>query len=242
MFLNSIILIVCTLGAGLSYYAIKVKDGAVFKGPLIFAGSYLFSITIIHLLPELFSEAEDPFRVGTIVLIGFFLQHFLEYFSSGIEHGHLHHHDHAHMRKGPSSIGLLLALCIHALLEGALLSHPSHMHAQHESHAVLFGIVIHKMPAAFALMSVMSYLFDKRSIPITFLVVFSLMSPLGMVLSDLIHFESEYVTYLFALVSGGFLHISSTIFVESNPGHKGDFKKISLLLLGVIAALLVESL
>ena len=74
------------------------------------------------------------------------------------------------------------------------------------------------------------------------MIVFSFMSPLGLLLSNLIDFESEYVNYIFALVSGSFLHISTTIFVESNPGHKTDIKKIALLLMGVLAALLVESL
>ncbi|MEL7147787.1 MAG: ZIP zinc transporter [Bacteroidota bacterium] len=169
MFLNAVILIVTTFAAGMSNYVVKNKDGAIFKGPLVFAGSYLFSITIIHILPELFTEADEPYSVGIALLIGFFLQHFLEYFSSGVEHGHVHHHDHGHMHKGASSIGLLVALCIHALLEGALLSHPSSMHEQHESHTILFGIIIHKMPAAFALMSVLSYLFEKKTIPIIFL-------------------------------------------------------------------------
>ena len=68
------------------------------------------------------------------------------------------------------------------------------------------------------------------------------MSPFGIILSDLIDFKSNFVYYILALFGGSFLHISTTIFVESNPGHKTDFKKIGLLLLGVAAALLVELL
>lgn len=242
MILNSFILILTTFLAGLSYYAVKKKDGSFFRAPLVFAGAYLFSITIIHILPELYADAEKPYHVGVVLLIGFFLQHLLEYFSSGVEHGHVHHHDHDHNHQSFSAIGLLISLCIHALLEGALLSHPSSIHDKHESHTILFGIILHKMPAAFALISVMSCQFKKPMVPIIFLAIFSFMSPLGLLLSNLIDFESEYVTYIFALVSGSFLHISTTIFVESNPGHKTDLKKIALLLMGVLAALLVESL
>ncbi|MGB3464748.1 MAG: ZIP family metal transporter [Cyclobacteriaceae bacterium] len=242
MILNILILIVFTVLAGLSYYTVKKKDGAIFSAPLVFAGSYLFSITIIHILPELFTDSEDPFKIGVILLVGFFLQHLLEYFTSGVEHGHVHHHDHDHQHQGFSAVGLLIALCIHALLEGALLSHPSSLHDQHESHTILFGIILHKMPAAFALISVMSCQYRKKTVPILFLLVFSLMSPLGLLLSNLIDFESQYVSYIFALVSGSFLHISTTIFVESNPGHKTNLRKILLLLSGVVAALLVESL
>ncbi|MEL6561161.1 MAG: ZIP family metal transporter [Bacteroidota bacterium] len=242
MILNAIILVVTTVLAGFSFYILKSKDGSIFKAPLVFAGAYLFSITIIHILPELFSEAEDPFNLGIVLLAGFFLQHFLEYLTSGVEHGHIHHSDNNHQHKNSSTISLLIALCIHALLEGALLSHPSAHHHQHESNTILFGIVLHKMPAAFALISIMSFQFKKRTVPLISLFIFSLMSPLGMILSDLIDFESSYVNYIFALVGGSFLHISTTIFAESNPEHKTDFKKIGLLLLGVAAALLVELL
>lgn len=242
MILNAFILISTTVLAGISYYFVGKKDGSFFRTPLVFAGSYLFSITIIHILPELFSETEKPFNLGIALLAGFFLQHFLEYLTSGIEHGHIHHADHSHSHKSGSTISLLIALCIHALLEGALLSHPSSNHHQHESSTILFGIILHKMPAAFALISIMSCQFKKITIPIASLLIFSLMSPLGMILGDLIDFESNYVDYIFALVGGSFLHISTTIFVESNPGHKSDIKKIGLLLLGVAAALLVEFL
>lgn len=226
-----------TFLAGVSFYAFKEKDGAFFKAPLVFAGSYLFSITIIHILPELFSDAEEPYKIGTVLLIGFFLQFFLEHFSAGVEHGHIHSNS-----SSSQSIGLIISLCIHALLEGALLSHPSSSHEKHETQTILFGIILHKMPAAFALIAIMSSKYKARTIPLISLAIFSTMSPLGLILSKSMEFNSEYVTYLFALVSGSFLHISTTIFVESNPGHKTDFKKIGLILLGVLAALLVEGL
>ncbi|MFN8886323.1 MAG: ZIP zinc transporter, partial [Cyclobacteriaceae bacterium] len=60
---------------------------------LVFAGSYLFSITIIHIFPELYSQSFDPGMIGICVLIGFFLQQALEFLSSGVEHGHIHVHE-----------------------------------------------------------------------------------------------------------------------------------------------------
>ena len=166
MILNSFILIITTVLAGFSFYFVSNKNGSFFKAPLVFAGSYLFSITIIHILPELFSEAEEPFNLGIALLAGFFLQHLLEYLTSGIEHGHIPHSDGSKNHKNSSTISLLIALCIHALLEGALLSHPSSHHHQHESNTILFGIILHKMPAAFALTSVMSFQFKKKTVPL----------------------------------------------------------------------------
>ena len=96
MYLNFFILFFSALLAGLSvvlYPAISKKN---FKVILAFSGSYLFSITVIHILPELFHDAKDITITGTYVLAGFFLQMILEFFSSGVEHGHIHHSGHEH--------------------------------------------------------------------------------------------------------------------------------------------------
>ncbi len=236
-----IILILTTIGAGASYFILNLKSNT-FKTPLVFAGAYLFSITVIHILPELFSESRVPYKVGVFVLVGFLLQHILEFFTSGVEHGHMHQNTHHHGHKPMLSISLLIALCIHALLEGALLSHPSSIHAKHESHTILFGIVLHKMPAAFALMSVLSTQIINRFWLFGLLTIFAIMTPLGLLLSNYINMDEESTSYLFALVSGSFLHISTTIFVESNPGHRTDIRKLIALFLGVFSAIIVESI
>ncbi len=240
MVFNITLLIVCTLGAGLGYFVIKNPEKSSFRHLLVFAGAYLFSITIIHILPELFAESKTPFKIGLWLLAGFFLQHLLEYFTSGVEHGHIHSHQHTNHTG--SAYMLVIALCIHALLEGTLLSHPSATHAQHESETILFGIILHKMPAAFALMAIINDFFKSRTKSVVVLVIFSLMSPLGLIVPGFITLEASSVEYLFAIVAGSFLHISTTIFVESNPGHKSDLKKIIALIVGVLSAVLIESL
>src|SRR5680860_823010 len=63
-----------------------------FKLVLVFAGSYLFSITILHILPELFADRESAYFMGLYILLGFLLQQVLVFMSSGIEHGHIHRH------------------------------------------------------------------------------------------------------------------------------------------------------
>ncbi|MBL4710802.1 MAG: ZIP family metal transporter, partial [Flavobacteriales bacterium] len=55
---------------------------------LSFSGAYLLGICFLHLIPELFEENDSS--VGLYLLIGFFLQLILDYFSGGIEHGHAH--------------------------------------------------------------------------------------------------------------------------------------------------------
>src|SRR4028118_1990216 len=61
---------------------------------LAFSGAYLFTLTIIHILPDVLISAPDPHKIGYYVLAGFFLQLVLELFSHGIEHGHMHLHEH----------------------------------------------------------------------------------------------------------------------------------------------------
>lgn len=233
MVITVVILVVSTLFGGLCLYLFPglKKD---LRLPLVFAGSYLFSVTIIHIIPELFSTSPNPSRIGLYVLIGFFVQQFLEYFSSGVEHGHFHA-DKAVSVSGRMSI--VIALFVHSLLEGSLLTHDSPFHEKHESYSLLLGIILHKMPAAFALMVTMQGL-GKRAIYL--LILFSLASPLGLVLGEFLAFSEEGVLVLFAIVCGSFLHISTTIFVEASPDHHFGLNKILISLLGATLAILAE--
>ena len=235
MILTISILIISTLIGGFCYSFIPALQKNL-RLPLIFAGSYLFSVTVIHIIPELFTISPNPSRIGLFVLIGFFVQQFLEYFSSGVEHGHFHS-DKAISVSGRFSI--VVALMVHSLLEGSLLTHDSPFHEKHESYSLLLGIILHKMPAAFALMVTMHGLGKKA---IYLLVLFSLASPLGLMMGDLLSFSEDTVLILFAIVCGSFLHISTTIFVEASPEHHFGLNKILISVLGAMLAILVEYL
>lgn len=233
MLLTILILVVSTLIGGYSFHIFPALKKNL-RLPLIFAGSYLFAITIIHIIPELFSLSPNPSTIGLYVLIGFFVQQFLEYFSSGVEHGHFHS-DKAVSIWGRFSI--VVALIIHSLLEGSLLTHDSPFHEKHESYSLLLGIVLHKMPAAFALMVTMHQLGKKA---FYLLVLFSLASPLGLILGDFFMISKEGLLMVFAIVCGSFLHISTTIFVEASPEHHFGLNKILISLLGAMMAIVVE--
>ncbi|WP_422361124.1 ZIP family metal transporter [Reichenbachiella sp.] len=246
MIVNSIVLFVSALLGGL--YALRVtktKESQV-KSVLVFAGSFLFSITVVHILPELFETHKNQFHIGLFILLGFFFQQILEYFTSGVEHGHMHVHKHGNEHSAWSGVSLMAALCIHAFLEGTILAHPGVIHDGHSQGTLLTGVVLHKVPAALALMTVLSCHYQKRRTQLILLLIFALASPLGVVaghgFGPLGLFSEVGMVMLFAFVAGNFLHISTTIFIESSPEHHWNSKKLIISLLGAGLAVVSEML
>ena len=86
------------------------KDKAKLKLLLAFSGSFLLSLTVIHLLPEIYESKNG--RIGLFIMVGILFQIILEYFSQGAEHGHVH--GHSKMEHIPWL--LFISLCIHAFI------------------------------------------------------------------------------------------------------------------------------
>jgi len=250
MALKYAVLFLTPLLSGLLVYLIPATRNSNFRLLLVFAGSYLFGITVIHILPELYHQPVGMELIGLFVLAGFFLQQVLEYFTSGIAHGHIHlQHEHgqqhqAHHHRQVSAIVLLTALCLHAFLEGAMLAQPVHMGPHYDMNAILLGIALHRAPAAFALMTVLAFQLGSKKEAIPYLVGFSLAAPLGLFISSYLSeieiLGSEGMIYLYALVSGNFLHISTTIVFESSPDHKFNARKLAVAIVGALLAVAVE--
>lgn len=248
MIVKLLVLFLTPLLSGLAIYLLPAGKTRNFKLLLVFAGAYLFSITVIHILPELYIQNSGVELIGLFVLAGFFLQQLLEYFTSGIEHGHIHtlDHDHHHSQHHHqiSAIVLLTALCVHAFLEGAMLAEPVNIPYQYDVNAILLGIALHRAPAAFALMTVLSFQLHGRDKAIPYLVGFSLAAPIGLLISsyliDVDILSGSGLTYLYALVSGNFLHISTTIVFESSPEHHFNARKLAVAILGALVAVGVE--
>lgn len=232
MILTIIVLVACVWLGGLLVHWMKGESVNI-QLPLVFAGSFLFAVTIIHIIPELFSLSAKPQQVGLYVLGGFFLQRLLENFSRGVEHGHAHRHG---IETTGTKLSVLIALMIHSVLEGALLTHESPFHDRHESYSLLLGIVLHKIPEAIALMIVMWESKSKWML----LLIFSLASPLGLFLSNTVTISPTAMVTLFAVVCGSFLHISTTIFVETSPEHRFGLNKTLISLAGAGLAILAE--
>lgn len=217
------------------------------KMALAFSGAYLFTITIIHLLPDVLINNRNPHLVGYWVLAGFFLQLVLEIFSHGVEHGHMHSHGHKHV--GTMPFLLLGSLFIHSFLEGSILvegndRHVGHSHDGNNFYVVLLGIAIHHVPAAFALMSVLLSRIGSFKKAFLWLLIFAIGAPLGIIVSNMLLAQQVgsgmVFTALTGLVAGNFLHISTTILFETSPDHRFNRNKLLATLFGLALALLTD--
>lgn len=249
MTLKLLVLFFTPLISGLLIFLVPKGKSTNYRTLLVYAGSYLFAITVIHILPELYRQSLGLELIGLFVLVGFFVQQLLEYFTSGVEHGHIHtsdlsQHHHGHHHASVSALVLLFALCIHAFLEGGMLAEPVAVQPVYDSNAILLGIALHRAPAAFALMTVLAVQLHSRRKAIPYLIGFSLAAPIGLLISSYLANEevlsSTGLVYLYALVSGNFLHISTTIVFESSPGHRFDARKMATAVSGALTAVGVE--
>lgn len=218
--MNILFLILAVLIGSLLVFVVKPNNKVV-RLLLAFSGAYLLSVTILHLLPEVYSGTNDFKRIGIFILVGIILQSVLESFSKGAEHGHIHIHTDG--KKFPML--LFVSLCIHAFSEGL----PIH----HSDTNLLWAIVVHKIPIAIVLTTFLIHAKFSKKIIFTFLIFFAIMSPLG-ILANKISFFVSYKTEITALIIGVFLHISTIILFESSENHKFNFQKFTAILLGVL--------
>ena len=215
-----------------------------FKLAIAFAGGFLLSICLLHILPDLFHSQLGSFKVGSLVLAGFFLQQFLEHITYGAEHGHFHKHQNEHNHQLSFGVMILVGLTIHSFLEGTILSLPN-ADIDTSNRSLLAGIVLHKIPASLALSSVLVCTLKTRLSTIAFLTLFAVATPAGVVAGHYLQsgFGNSMVLWiLLAIVCGNFLHISTTIVFESSPGHKFNFQRMLWSLLGTATAIVMQVL
>lgn len=233
-----LILFLSVILGGSLYFLIKNPGPSFLKLLLSFSGAFLFAITVLHLMPEVYSGSVA--KIGIWIMAGFFVQIVLEFFSEGIEHGHVHVHHHNHA----FPVSMMISLCLHSFLEGMpLAGGGQEAHGSHQS--LLFGIALHHIPVAFALLSMLvaSGIGPKKSF--FYLTIFALMGPLGALTGSIaaegsLSIISGYQDQIMAIVIGIFLHISTTILFETSSDHRFNlYKMIAILfggLIGIIAS------
>ncbi len=200
---------------------LKPKSKTNLKLLLAFSGAFLLSLTVMHLLPDVYKSSNPT--IGLFIMAGILFQIILEFFSQGAEHGHVHGHE----KIVQIPWLLFFSLCIHAFLEGFPVNH---------HHNLALGIAIHHLPIAIILTTFFVHSELNKYAIFAFMISFAIMTPLGTIVSDYLPFLNEYYTEITAVVIGILFHISSTIIFESSEGHKFNIAKISMIILGIVFA------
>ncbi|MBP7397088.1 MAG: ZIP family metal transporter [Flavobacterium sp.] len=203
---------------------IQPKKKSNLKLLLAFSGSFLLSVTVISLLPEVYETKNTT--IGLYIMLGILFQIILEFFSKGAEHGHVH----GHQTITHIPWLLFISLCIHALLEGFPVGH---------HHDLAIGIAIHHLPIAIILTTFFVQAQLNKKAIFAFMITFAMMTPLGTLASNYIPGLQEYTTEITAIVIGILFHISSTIIFESSEGHKFNVAKVSMIILGIALAFFI---
>ncbi len=221
--------------SGMLYFIVGRTHDVAMKLSLSFTGAFLFAISIIHLIPEVYGS--EP-GIGLYVLAGFFIQVIIEFFSEGIEHGHVHKH-----RAGDKAfpVAMMLGLSFHSFLEAMPLSGDF---GHHHHDTLLSGIILHHIPVAFALTGMLAAAGLGRGAVLAYLLLFAAMAPLGALTGALLGHSLDsgaevYFNRLMGIVIGIFLHISTTILFESNNTHRFNLYKLVVILAGAAFAVVL---
>lgn len=234
-YLMYILLFLSVIVSGSSVLFINISSKNL-KLILSFSGAFLFAISVLHLIPEIYEAGTE--NIGLYILIGFFAQILLEFFSEGIEHGHIHVHKHDHA-KHVFPYAMMIGLSIHSFLEGMPLAN-----LENDAHrSLLTGIILHNIPIAMALMTMLLQSHISKKQAIMWLIVFALVTPLGTFTSyaigeNMVGGLSMYFDRIMAVVVGIFLHISTTILFESSENHRFNLLKFIVILAGAAFAFL----
>jgi zinc transporter ZupT len=238
--ISCLLLFFSVIISGTLVFSIDITDKRL-KLILSFSGAYILSLALLHLLPELYS-GQDAKKIGIYILAGFFIQLLLEFFSTGIEHGHAH----IHSKDKKLPISVLIGLFIHSILEGMPISqnfgHTAQGAILNFSDSLVLGIILHNIPISIAFMSMLLHLGINKRKAIFYLLLFASMSPIGCIFSQLINFSGsqnfeQYLKIALAVVIGIFLHVSTTIMFESSEkNHRYHISKLISILIGAALA------
>lgn len=243
LFYRSVLIIAATLLGSVLVVVLPKLNKKFFDLLLVFSGGFLLSFTLINILPGLLILNVNSNSMGIFVLIGFFFQILLNFFSGGADHGHTTECDHKNHMPNITLISLVISVCLHAFLDGLVLNVPTlfgHKHL-HNSYGLLTGVLLHRIPEAFVLSNLLLNVTKSRRTYIFCLCCFALTSPLGLCIGEIIRvcvYRESIFAFIMAFVSGNFFHISTTILLESSPGHYLHSKKLVAGLLGALTVIL----
>lgn len=230
------LVLISSIAAGAAaFFGLRLQEARHLRLVNAFTGGYLITLTMLHLLPELYHQegatvARSPLFIGGLMLAGFFMQIALDVISMGVEHGHAHH------THGRMPWGVVLGLCLHAFVEAMALGDAGHHHDIRSRTLLLWSIVVHNFPVAIALLGMLMHGGLAKRTALLWLAVFAAMAPCGMFLSATSGLAA-YSRELTAIVIGIFMHISTTILFEASDAHQFNRLKMAAIAMGIASGI-----
>ena len=139
----------------------------------------------------------------------------------------------------------MLGLGVHAFIEGIPLSYYGEFHVETHGHShthnhLLYGIILHHIPAALALVLLLKISGVKKQAIWLCLGLFAFMSPLGAAVSSITAIPSSIQKGILAFAVGSLLHIATVILFETDSAnhHHIPRKKLIAILFGIGLAML----
>ncbi len=231
----SLLIVVASLGPGLlpRVFADRVSSKGLADLTGVASGLLLTSAFLI-VVPEGFHTAtagddtlaSDPVVLGLAVLAGFGLLLALE--GLGIGHAvHEEHHDnatghgHQHVHHPSSGRVLAIGLSVHALADGVAIGAAAASGETSFSLLVAFAVLVHRVPVALSLGVFLLHQAGGRRSALTGLLLFTLATPVALVLSYLVlDGADESILALVLLFSAGtFIYVATvdTLPAVHNP-------------------------
>jgi zinc transporter 9 len=216
----------------------------------------LLSSAMLIVIPEGFAIAQsgsmtlNPVLLGGAILAGFLVMLILE--GSGIghavheehhDHEELHGHNHIHHQSKPWI--LVLGLSLHSAADGLAIGSAATATSSAVTALVAFAVLIHKVPAAFSLGVFSLHQRDEKKQAVRDVVLFSLATPLMILLSyyTLQNIDEQIIGFILLFAAGTFLYVATvdTLPDMHNPETGKQSLKFVLIGAGVLAALLLSA-
>jgi zinc transporter ZupT len=206
------------------FFAVKKQIIAIF---IAISSGIIFGITIFHLFEH---EHNSLFSTHKFALFfGFFLPVLIE----RISHRNYRNADHGEL---PFFNWMtFLAFFIHSLIDGIILN--TSLVSTHLGHDVVLGIIAHKIPVAFSLMTVLKTHEKKTYLMYIMLLLFGISTSIGALLgfSVLSTSSTEILHSLIDFTAGTLLYISIIHLFYDHDIYK-NIKLIAFSLLGFLIA------
>ena len=227
-YIQIIVVFAVSLVGGWLALARKWSDSLLHLFVSLGAGIIL-GVVFLHLLPE--SMHGGGKSAALPILLGFLIIFFLERILLG---GGQPGYDHDHK---VISITVFLGLSVHSLFEGVGLAIGNA--SQQSGQSIFLSIVAHKIPAAFALGSLLVLGRLNRRRIWSMLIIFALSAPVGALVFSpvLAAANADLLRMLTGLTAGTFLYIATgDLLPEVFHTREKRWLKLILLLLGVLFA------